>query len=198
MKQFSPSCARNKDAILAVLQEVLPAAGTVLEVGSGTGQHAAFFAGRLPGLDWQPSDLAASLPSIRAWTAEAGRPPNLRPPLVLDLLTGPWPPLRAEAVVCINTIHIVSWEGVVRLFQGAAEVLVPGGVFFAYGPYRYASRPLEASNEAFDAWLKARDPASGVRDFAAVDALARTHGLTLAGDRAMPANNRSLWWIKGS
>lgn len=195
MKQFSPSCARNQEAILAVLQELLPTSGRVLEVGSGTGQHAAFFSERLPALCWQPTDLAPALPSIRAWAAGTSGA-NIREPVVLDLLRGPWPALTVDAVVCINTIHIVSWDGVARLFAGAASVLVPGGVLYAYGPYRYASRPLEPSNEAFDAWLKARDPLSGVRDFEAVDELARRHGLGLGGDRAMPANNRSLWWVK--
>jgi len=195
MKQSSPSCERNRDPILAVLRKALPASGTVLEIGSGTGQHAAYFAACLPELVWQPTDLSSNLPSIRAWAAEAGAS-NLRDPLELDLFADCWPLTAADAVVCINTIHIVAWQAVEKLFAGAARVLARDDVLYAYGPYRYADRPLEPSNEDFDKWLKARDPVSGVRDFEAVDALARAHGFTLAGDRAMPANNRSLWWRK--
>jgi SAM-dependent methyltransferase len=197
LKQSSPSCERNKDFILPVLQEILPDFGTVLEIGSGTGQHAVFFAGQLPQVVWQPTDLAVNFPDIRAWAAEAGLP-NLRAPLELDLLTSAerWPVTSATAIVCINTVHIVAWQGVENLFAGAGRVLNTGGVLFVYGAYRYATRPLEPSNELFDQWLKARDPASGVRDFEAVNTLAQQHGLVLAGDHAMPGNNRSIWWIK--
>lgn len=197
MKQYSPSCERNKDLILPVLKEVLPKSGTVLEVGSGTGQHAAYFADGLPHLVWQPTELAENFLSIQAWVAESGLP-NLCAPLELDLLAGPerWPVTSAAAVVCINTVHIVAWQGVENLFAGAGRILVPGGAMYVYGAYRYTARPLEPSNEDFDQWLKARDPVSGVRDFEAVNALAHQNGLVLAGDRAMPGNNRSIWWIK--
>ncbi len=178
-----------------LLKEVLPSSGVVLEIGSGTGQHAAYFAARFPRLIWQPTDLPENLSSLRAWRQEAGLP-NLREPLELDLLAKSWPVTCAQAVVCINTIHIVAWEGVENLFLGAGRVLTVGGVMYVYGAYRYATRPLEPSNEEFDRWLKARDPVSGVRDFEAVNALARENGLALAGDRAMPANNRSIWWVK--
>ena len=127
--------------------------------------------------------------------AEAGLS-NLREPLELDLFADRWPVTSAAAVVCINTIHIVAWAAVGKLFAGVGKTLVSGGVLYAYGPYRYADRPLEPSNEDFDKWLKARDPVSGVRDFEAVNALARQNGLALVGDRAMPANNRSIWWRK--
>lgn len=197
MKQFAPSFERNKDFILPVLQEVLPEIGMVLEIGSGTGQHAAFFAAHLPQLIWQPTDLAANLASIALWQAESGLS-NLRAPLELDLLRDVWPVMSAHALACINTVHIVAWQGVENLFAGAGRTLSPGGVLFVYGAYRYATRPLEPSNEDFDRWLKARDPASGVRDFEAVNALAQQHGLTLAGDRAMPGNNRCIWWTKTS
>ncbi len=193
MKQFSPSCERNKEHILGVLREILPA-GQVLEIGSGSGQHAAHFARALPQVEWQPSDVAENLPSIRAWRAEAGLA-NLREPLVLDLF-GDWPVINAQAVVCINTIHIVSWQGVEKLFDGVGRLLSVGGVMYVYGPYRYRQRPLEPSNEDFDRWLKAREPRSGVRLFEEVNALAEKNRLILAGDRAMPANNRSIWWVK--
>lgn len=195
MKQHAPSYERNKDAILEVLREVLPRAGTVLEIGSGTGQHAAYFAAQLPHLVWHPTDLSENLPSIRAWREEAAAP-NLREPLELDLFARCWPVKRADAVVCINAIHIVAWEGVVNLVGGVGRLLSPGGVFYVYGAYRYADRALEPSNADFDRWLKDRDPRSGIRDFEAVNALATNAGLILSGDRAMPANNRSIWWTK--
>lgn len=195
MKQHAPSFERNKDAILTVLREALPPSGLVLEIGSGTGQHAAYFAPQLPHLVWQPTDLLENLPSIRAWR-EAVNVPNLREPVELDLSARCWPVKRADAVVCINTIHIVAWEAVVNLVAGVGRLLPAGGVFYVYGAYRYSTRPLEPSNEEFDRWLKARDPRSGVRDFEAVDALARDAGLVLSEDRAMPANNRSIWWTK--
>ncbi len=195
MKQSSPSCERNKEPILAVLREILVEPGLVLEIGSGSGQHAVHFARGLPHVIWQPTDVAANLPSISAWRDEAGLA-NLRAPLDLDLFSGDWPVRAAQAVVCINTVHIVSWEGVKRLFAGAARRLAPRGILYVYGPYRYADRPLEPSNEEFDRWLKARDPLSGVRRFEDVNCAAMENGLTLAGDRAMPANNRSLWWTR--
>jgi len=197
MKQFSPSCERNKDFILSVLKEVLPGSGTVLEVGSGTGQHAAYFATHLPHLVWQATELSENFPSIRAWAAEAGLH-NGPAALELDLLASAdhWPIASVAAMVCINTLHIVAWKGVENLFAGAGRVLSPGGVLVVYGAYRYATRPLEPSNEKFDQWLQARDPGSGVRDFEAVNALAQRNGLVLAGDRAMPGNNRCIWWIK--
>jgi SAM-dependent methyltransferase len=195
MKQSSPSCERNKEPILAVLREILPVPGLVLEVGSGSGQHAVHFARGLPHVEWQPTDVADNLPGISAWRDEAGLA-NLREPLALDLFSDRWPVAAAQAVVCINTIHIVSWEAVERLFAGVGLLLKPGGTMYVYGPYRYADRPLEPSNEEFDRWLKARDSASGVRLFEDVNRLAGQNGLTLAGDRAMPANNRSIWWLK--
>lgn len=197
VKQFSPSCDHNRNDILPVLIEIAPADGMVLEVGSGTGQHAVYFAQHLPQLQWQPSDLAPNHASIHAWKDEAALT-NVLDPIVLDLLAGQWPQLTPSLMVCINTVHIVAWPGVQNLFRHAAQQLAPGGLLYVYGAYRYATRPLEPSNERFDQWLKARDPASGVRDFEAVNALAHTHGLALVEDRAMPGNNRSIWWVKTS
>jgi len=194
-RDFAPACERNKDPILSVLREVLPAEGLVLEIGSGTGQHAEYFSRSLPHIQWQPTDVPTRLDSIAAYREESSLP-NFLAPLGLDLASGEWPVARAQAIVCINTIHIVAWPLVVKLFAGTARVLDNGGVFFAYGPYRYPHRPLEPSNEQFDAWLRARDPVSGVRDFDAVNALARGQELMLEGDRPMPANNRSIWWRK--
>ena len=195
MKKSSPSCERNKEPILGVLREILCVPGLVLEIGSGSGQHAVHFARGLPHVEWQPTDVDDNLPGISAWRNEAGLV-NLREPLALDVFSDRWPVAAAQAMVCINTIHIVSWEAVGKLFAGAGRLILPGGVMYVYGPYRYAGRPLEPSNEEFDRWLKARDAAAGVRLFEDVNRLAEQNGLTLAGDRAMPANNRSIWWIK--
>lgn len=195
MKQFSPSCERNQEPILAVLREILTVPGDVLEIGSGSGQHAVYFARALPHLRWQPTDIAENLPSMSAWRAESGSA-NLYEPLILDILSDHWPVASSQAVVCINTIHIISWEGVVKLFVGVGRLLGPGGVMYVYGPYGYSDRPLEPSNIEFDHWLKARDSLSGVRLFDDVNRVAMQNGLMLAGDRAMPSNNRSIWWIK--
>lgn len=193
MRQFAPAVARNRDPILEVLRDVLAGHRRVLEIGSGTGEHAAWFAPRLPHLQWQPSDLPHRLDSIEAWRGLAGCD-NLLPPLGLDLLDTRPVSLQADAVVCINTVHIVSWVGVEALLQLAGETLPEGGVLYLYGPFRYAGRALEPSNQRFDESLRQRDPDSGIRVFEDVDALARRQGLVHAGDRAMPANNRSLWW----
>ena len=195
MKQFSPSCERNKEPILEILREVLTQPGLAIEIGSGSGQHAVHFARGLGHMEWQPTEVAENLPSIHAWRAEAGLK-NLREPLALDLFSDDWTATEVQALVCINTIHIVSWKGVEKLFAGAGRLLAPGGVMYVYGPFRYANRSLEPSNEEFDRWLKARDPVSGIRLFEDVNRLAGQNGLTLAGDRAMPANNRSIWWTK--
>ena len=195
MKRFSEACNRNQAPILAVLKEVLPDTGRVLEIGSGTGQHAAYFSRSLPDLAWQPSDLAEALPSIEAWREESGAP-NLNPPMVIDLLGNNDTPSRVDAIVCINTAHIVAWTGVERLFNIAANILEPKGVLYFYGPYRYPDHALEPSNVAFDRWLKEQNSVSGIRDYAAVESLAESNGFILGGDRSMPSNNRSIWWVR--
>lgn len=197
MKRYAPACERNQDYILDVLTRVFTGPGTVLEIGSGTGQHAAYFASRLPHLRWQPTDLPENLASIEAYRREA-RLDNLFEPRVLDLSAVDEPPLKADYVVCINTVHIVGWPLVERLFEMAGRVLDSGGILYCYGPYRYADRPLEPSNEQFDRTLRERSPDSGIRLFEDVDALAAHHGMMHEGDEAMPANNRSLWWRKRS
>jgi SAM-dependent methyltransferase len=193
MKQYAPACERNTQPIISVLRELLPWRGTVLEVGSGSGQHAAWFAEAFPNLMWQPSDRAGALASIDAWRCDADLA-NLRAPIALDLFDPVWPVDDVSAIICINVAHIVAWRGVEQLFARAGELLSSGGLLYLYGPFRHADRVLEPSNCQFDGWLKQRDPDSGIRDFAAVDRLATAAGLALAGDRAMPANNRSLWW----
>ena len=194
-KAYSPACERNKDYILEILKEILPETGTVLEIGSGSGQHITYFAHYFPQLLFQPTDRAVCLSSIEAWRYEADSQ-NVNPALELDLLKSPWPVSSVNAAICINTIHIVRWLAVENLFAGVAGILEPGGLFYAYGPYRYRNKPLEPSNENFDLWLKERDSESGIREFESVNELAQTHGLQLVEDRAMPANNRSIWWRK--
>ena len=195
MKRFAQACDRNQAPILAVLKEVLPNRGKVLEIGSGTGQHAAYFSHFLPNLTWQPSDLADALPSIEAWRKESCVP-NLNSPIVIDLLGNNEDLSRVDAIVCINVAHIVAWTGVERLFSIAANILESNGVLYFYGPYRYPDRTLEPSNVAFDRWLKEHNPVSGIRDYAAVESLAESSGFTLGGDRSMPSNNRSIWWVR--
>ena len=195
MKRFAEACDRNQTPILEMLKEILPATGRVLEIGSGTGQHAAFFSRSLPHLVWQPSDLAEALPSIEAWREESCAK-NLNSPIVIDLFGNNEALSRVDAIVCINVLHIVAWKGVERLFKIADSVLNPTGLIYFYGPYRYADRALEPSNEAFDDWLRKNNPVSGIRDYSAVESLAEFNGFTLGGDRGMPSNNRSIWWVR--
>jgi SAM-dependent methyltransferase len=195
-RQHSPSAERNREPILAVLRDVLPASGRVLEIASGTGEHAIWFAGALPGLDWQPSDADADArESIAAWTAHAGLA-NVREPLALDVHQPDWGVDALDAVVCINMIHISPWSAAQALFDGAGRRLVDGGVLFLYGPYRRGGAHTAPSNEAFEQWLKSRDPAWGVRDMEAVVALGDAAGLTCERVVAMPANNFSLVFTK--
>lgn len=199
LRQHSPSAERNCEPILAVLREVLPAAGRVLEIASGTGQHAICFAGALPGLDWQPSDLdAGARASIAAWTAHAGLK-NVRAPLALDVHQPDWgtgAPGTLDAVVCINMIHISPWSAAQALFAGASRRLADGGILYLYGPYKRGCAHTSPSNEAFDQQLRSRDPAWGVRDMEAVVALGASAGLLCDEPIAMPANNFSLVFRK--
>ncbi len=188
----APAVARNRDAILAVLREILPDRGTVLEIASGSGEHAVHVAAALPGLDWLPSDPEpAARRSIAAHALRAGLA-NIRPPLALDAAAAAWPVERVDGIVCINMIHIAPWAATEGLMAGAGRVLSAGGVLFLYGPFREADRPFAESNAAFDASLRARDPGWGVQDLDAVAAEAARHGLSLVRRVAMPANNLSL------
>lgn len=192
MKQCWPAPERNKEPILQVLTRVLPGSGTLLEIASGSGQHAVHFARALPALTIQPSDMdAENLASIRAWVAEAGLP-NLREPVQLDVLTAAWPVGHASAVFNANMIHIAPWECCVALLHGVGQRLEAGGVFVLYGPFREGNAHTAPSNETFDAGLRARDPRWGVRDLEAVVAEAERAGLTLTERVPMPANNQSL------
>lgn len=191
-KPHAPSCERNREPILAVLREHFADRRAVLEIGSGTGQHAVFFAAALPWLTWQASDRQANLAGIRAWLDEAALP-NTPPPLELDV-NAAWPAQRFDAVFSANTLHILSWAEVERLFERLPGVLAAEAKLAVYGPFNYGGRFTSASNAAFDAWLKERGAHQGIRDFEAVDALARQAGLALVEDRAMPSNNRCLVW----
>ncbi|MCK9259000.1 MAG: class I SAM-dependent methyltransferase [Azoarcus sp.] len=191
-RQFAPAIERNRHLILPILQRVLPSVGTVLEIGSGTGEHAVYFAQALSGLNWQPSDTNPSaLASIAAWIEHAGAR-NVAAPLALDVRAPEWPLARVDALVCINVIHYSPWASTPALLAGAARVLPADGIVYLYGPYRRAGRHTAPSNEAFDAWLKCRDPDFGVRDIEAVEAEAAACGLRLDEVIAMPANNFSL------
>lgn len=194
-KPFAPACERNRDPILDVLRTRLANRRSVLEIGSGTGQHAVHFAAELPWLSWQCSDVPPRLPGIRQWLDEAGLP-NTPPPLVLDV-AGPWPPGRYDAVFSANVLHIVDWSGVESFFAGVGSVLGASGVLVVYGPFNEGGAYTSTSNRDFDAWLKARDPRSGIRDVEAVNALAERAGLRAVDDVAMPAHNRCLVWVRG-
>lgn len=193
----SPAAARNKVPILEVLRCVLPATGSVLEVASGTGEHAAFLAAELPSLSWQPSDPdPAARASISAWAAHLGSPENLRPPLALDAAGDDWPIAAADAVVCVNMIHISPWASCRGLMRGAARILPHGGILYLYGPYRVGGLHTAPSNEAFDRGLQSQDPSWGVRDLEAVAAEAEKNGLILIETVPMPANNLSVVFRK--
>jgi len=194
-RPYAPACDNNKAPILAVIKKVFLIPGMVLEIGSGTGQHAAYFSKQLPHLIWQPTDKAESLPGINAWRSHTGHK-NLKPPLELDVTQTPWPILGADYIFSANTVHIMSWSRVEAFFAGVDKILALNGIFCLYGPFNYAGNYTSASNAQFDVWLKQRDPQSGIRDFDALNQLADTAGLRLYKDFAMPANNRTLVWKK--
>jgi SAM-dependent methyltransferase len=193
---FTASAERNRGPILAVLERVLPSAGLVLEIGSGTGQHVAHFAGALPRLTWQPSDPDADLRrSVEAWIA-VERLGNVRAPVDLDVERVPWPVTRADAALCINMIHVAPWAATEALLTGASRILPGGGVLFLYGPYRRYGAHTAPSNAAFDAQLRAHDPAWGLRDLEEVVELAGAAGLALSEVVDMPANNLGVVFRK--
>ncbi|MFC6788301.1 DUF938 domain-containing protein [Methylobacterium komagatae] len=194
----APAVARNRDAILAILTRVLPDSGTVLEVASGSGEHAIYFARALPHLVWQPSDPEpAALRSIAAHGCLAALT-NLNEPMVLDAAAPDWPLASAEAVLCINMIHIAPWSAAKGLMAGAGRLLSDGAPLVLYGPFREDGRPTAPSNEAFDADLRARDPRWGLRLLGEVEVLAALHGLRLTERVEMPANNLTLVFRKAA
>jgi cyclopropane fatty-acyl-phospholipid synthase-like methyltransferase len=197
MKPFSESCEQNRAPILEVLRIELAGKSRLLEIGSGTGQHAVYFAPEFPELSWQTSDVVETHAGIRAWLDDTGVA-NVLPPFALHVCKDAWPTARYDAVFSANTAHIMSWPEVERFFAGVGQALEAGGVFCLYGPFNYNGHYTSESNARFDQWLKQRDPLSGVRDFEALQALAGKAGLQLKEDYVMPANNRTLVWSKHS
>lgn len=197
MKSHAPAAGRNREPIAAVLREVLPGEGTVLEIASGTGEHAVFLAHLFPHLRWQPSDAdPGALTSIEAWAADADAA-NLLAPLVLDAAGDTWPLERADAILCVNMVHISPWSATVGLMRGAGRLLPPGAPLILYGPYRRAGVPTAPSNEAFDRSLRARDPDWGLRALEDVSAEAEANGLALERVVGMPANNITAIYRRG-
>jgi SAM-dependent methyltransferase len=195
MLPFSEACERNKDPILLVLRDRFAGRAQVLEVGSGTGQHAVHFARELGHLTWQPTERLAYLADLTARVKLEG-PGNLLKPALLDVRQAIWPVRHVDAVFTANTLHIMSWSEVTALYRGAGAVLAPGGVFCVYGPFRYEGRYTSESNRAFDLMLQERDPQSGLREIAAIESLGKEYGLSLDADHDLPANNRLLVFVK--
>ncbi len=197
MLPFSEASERNKQPILEILRGVLAGRRQVVEIGAGTGQHAVHFARELPHLEWQPTDRAEFLPGLAARIALEGSG-NLHAPIELDVMQVDWPDFTADAAYSANTLHIMSWPEVEAFFRGVGRILQQGGVLVVYGPFRYGGFFTTGSNAAFDRSLRSRDPASGIRDIEAVNALAAAQGLELRADHAMPANNQLLTWVQNA
>ena len=197
MRAFSEASERNKQPILAVLRDYFSKPGTILEIGSGTGQHAVYFAEQLPHVYWQPSDVQANLAGIERWR-QASRLVNFHSALELDVSHQPWPVSKVDGVFSANTAHIMSWPMVQDFIAGVGRVLRPNGHFCLYGPFNYNGQFSSPSNAYFDASLRARDPAMGIRDFEAMNVLAEQAGLVLLADHPMPANNQLLVWRKSA
>jgi SAM-dependent methyltransferase len=197
MLPHSDACERNKDPILAVLRDAFADCKHVLEIGSGTGQHAVHFALAMPWLVWQPSEVAGEMAGLRKRVFNEG-PKNLRAPVAIDVAEQPWDVRMVDGIFTANTLHIMHWPRVVAFFAGLPAVAKAGAVLAVYGPFRYGGRYTSPSNEDFDRMLQARDPESGIRDFDDVDALARAAGFGLRADHAMPANNQTLVWAMDS
>ena len=191
---FSQACENNKTAILTILKKAFKRTEYVLEIGSGTGQHALYFAEQLPRLQWQPSDLLINHPSIHYRRDHHGSI-NLRAPIVVDLHDTWHLPTQVDGIFTANTLHIISWELVKRFFSGVALNLTTGGTLCIYGPFNYEGKYTSQSNAEFDLWLKERDDNSAIRDFEAIESLASRSGLSLIEDHPMPANNRLLVFV---
>lgn len=194
-KYYSAACERNAEPILHILRPLLTDGACVLEIGSGTGQHAVMFGAALPNVSWQTSDLPENHGSICAWREDAGAD-NVLPPLPLDMRAPVWPPRQFDLVFSANTLHIMGWPEVQRLFAGVGQVLKRGGRLCVYGPFNYAGRFTSDSNAMFDASLRAMSPVQGIRDSEAVMELASANGMALETDHSMPSNNRMLVWTK--
>ncbi len=194
-KPYADSCDRNRDPILEVIAPLLADKRAVLEVGSGTGQHAIYFATKMPHVVWYTSDRDENHEAIKLWLDEA-KLENVHYPIELDVLRGEWPSIEVDAIFSANTAHIMHWQDVVAFVAGAGRLLTPGGLFILYGPFSFSGLHTSDSNVMFDMRLKQRDPFMGVRDFDDLDALAQKAGLKFQHDYALPANNRILFWQK--
>lgn len=192
-KPYSESCDQNRDPILSIIEPVLANCSSVLEIGSGTGQHAVYFADKMPHLVWQTSDRIEYLSGIQSWLDDANLK-NTPPPLQLDVSQSDWPPDKFDALFSANTAHIMSWSEVVAFFSGINRLLNKNGKVILYGPFNYNNTYTSDSNARFDYWLKQRDPDSGIRNFEDINNLAAKANLALINDFSMPANNRILYW----
>lgn len=195
-KPYSQACENNKQPIADVLERVFSSAQNILEIASGTGQHAVYFAQRLPRITWQASDLVVNHAGINAWLESAEQRDNIRPPLELDVTQDCWPKAQYDAIFTANSLHIMPWSAVEAFFARLKNYLPKGALLAVYGPFNYAGCYTSASNEQFDRWLYAQSPLSAIRDFEVVDQLAKQSGFELLEDNEMPANNRLLVWKK--
>lgn len=196
-KPFSQASENNKDHILNMLKEAFAETTSVLEIGSGTGQHAVYFAGKLSHLIWQPSDIDTDMTGIKMWLDEAALP-NINDPINLDVNELPWDIGKYDGIFSANTLHIMSKAEIENMFHGIAQVLKDNATLCVYGPFNYGGKYTSDSNEQFDCWLYRRNPKSAIRDFEWVNSLAENIGLVLNSDHEMPANNRLLEWTKSS
>ena len=195
IKPYSESCEQNKKPILSVISSVLAECSSVLEIGSGTGQHAIYFAEKMPHLQWYTSDCLPYIEGIKAWLSDA-RLSNVEPPFELDVTSSSWPTFAVDAVFSANTLHIMNDLEVKDLMLGVGELLNPQGHLLIYGPFNYAGCYTSVSNERFDQWLHSRDPLSGIKHFEKIQSLALENGFKLLNDYEMPANNRILRFVK--
>lgn len=193
MKPFSESCERNKQAILSIIKPLLINRQHLLEIGSGTGQHAVYFAEQLPHINWQTSDRQENHSDINLWLADSVAT-NIEQPLNLDVIEDPWPDKKYDAVFSANIVHIMPWQAVQACFAGVGKILKKCGIFMLYGPFNYKGEFTCESNRNFEGWLKSVDPERGIRDFEAVNRLAEKASMQLITDCEMPANNRILVW----
>lgn len=194
-KPFAESCEQNKEPILSCLREIFTEETLLLEIGSGTGQHAVYFARHLPHLTWQTSDLTDHHHTIQQWLDDADLE-NALSPLALDVAQANWPISQVGAIFSANALHIMSWHHVSKFFEGAGNILQRGGKLVVYGPFNYNGKFTCNSNARFEQWLKDRDPLSGIRDFEALDTLAKQSDMAIDRDIEMPVNNRILVWVK--
>jgi len=194
-KPYSESCDQNKEPILSVISPLFSTCSNILEIGSGTGQHAVYFAKKMPHLKWYCSDCASQLEGINMWLADAGLV-NVVAPIELNVTSSAWPELDVDAVFTANSIHIMNQQDVINFFTGVGNLIKAGGSLVIYGPFNYGGSYTSASNESFDRWLKDRDPFSGIKNFEEIERLARNNAMQLVRDYEMPANNRILQFIK--